>query len=216
MVSTPPSSPAASRGVCTFCGLGYTGRPNQCTRCGALLNDAAGDAKRIGQENRKHTHIRRALADVLFLVGLLLGGPMMTIGGDVRTGLFIVLAGGFASVLRRYTDWSAPGTVIVGSVGAAIVAASLVDSAQELEATLAHSEARGAFAEALASPERDIFVEARGPGLITIWFTVPGDLTGECGDYPPEEIRAHLGDLGFARIVVAQPNRSGGLCSFAP
>ena len=93
MVSPPLSSPTVSSGVCTFCGLGYMGRPNQCTRCGALLNDAAGDAKRIGKENRRHTHNRRALADLLFLVGLLLGGPMMTIGGDVRTGLFIVLAG---------------------------------------------------------------------------------------------------------------------------
>lgn len=216
MVPPPSSNTPAPGGVCTFCGLSYMGRPNQCTRCGALLNDAAGDAKRLGKEARQQTYTRRAMADLLFLVALLLGGPMMTIGGDVRTGLFIVLAGGFASVLRRYTDWSAPGTVVVGSVGAAIVAVSLVDSAQELEATMANSDARGAFAEALADPERDVFVEARGPGLIAIWFTVPADLSGECGHYPPEEVRTHLADLGFARIVVSGQNQSGGMCSFAP
>ena len=216
MVSPPPSSTPASGGVCTFCGLSYPGRPNQCTRCGALLNDAAGDAKRLGKEARRQTYTRRAMADLLFLVALLLGGPMMTIGGDVRTGLFIVLAGGFASVLRRYTDWSAPGTVVVGSVAAAIVAVTLVDSAEELEATMANSDARGAFSDALADPQRDVFVEARGPGLIAIWFTVPAELSGECGDYPPEEVRSHLADLGFARVVVSGQNQSGGMCSFAP
>lgn len=180
------------------------------------MNEAAGDAKRMGSEARRQVQKRRTLADLLFLAGLLLGGPMMTIGGDMRTGLFIVLAGGLASVLRRYTDWSAPGTVVVGSVGAAIIATALLEPAQDLEAILAHPEARGAFAEALASPEQDVFVEARGPGLIAIWFTIPGELSGECGDYPAEEVRTHLADLGFARVVVAQRNQSGGLCSFAP
>lgn len=181
-----------------------------------LLNDAAGDAKRMGSEARRDVRHRRALADLLFLVGLLLGGPMMTLGGDVRMGLFIVLAGGFASVLRRYTDWSAPGTVVVGSVAAAVVAATVMEPVQELEATMADADARGAFAEALASPERDIFVEARGPGLIALWFTVPAEVSLECGDFPPVEVRTHLADLGFARVVVARQNQSGGLCSFAP
>jgi hypothetical protein len=119
-------------------------------------------------------------------------------------------------VLRRYTDWSAPGTVVVGVVGAAIVAAVVVDPAHELEATLADSDARGAYAQALSDPQGDVFVEARGPGLIAVWFTIPGGLSRECGDYPSEDIRTHLSDLGFARVVVAEQNQSRGLCSFAP
>jgi hypothetical protein len=141
---------------------------------------------------------------------------MMTAGGDGQTGLFIVLAGGLASVLRRYTEWSAVSTVVAGSVAAAIGAALVMEPADAHEPTASEPEARGAYAEALSAPEEDLFVEARGPSLITIWFTVPPALAGECGAYPVPEVRAHLADLGFRRVVVTQRNRSGGLCSFAP
>lgn len=214
---THPVPPAgASGGVCTFCGLPYQGRPNQCPRCGTLLNDAALDAKRLGAEARRRTRTRRASADLLFLIGLLLGGPMMTLGGDVRTGLFIVLAGAFASVLRRYTELSVPTTLLVGSAGASIAAAVVMEPVTAVDDALADSGAREAYAQALTDPEHDVFVEARGPGAVAVWFTVPAGASEECGDYPPPEVREHLAQLGFARVVVGRRNQSGGLCSFAP
>jgi len=212
----PLSNTPALDGECTFCGLPFDGRPNRCTRCGALLNDAVKDPKRIESEGRHEIRSRRLQANILFLVGLVGGGPILTLSGELRTGLVIVLAGGFASVLRRYSNLSTLSTVLMGSLVAAIVAAVVLDSVEELEATLADSDARGGFAEALSSPEDDIFVEARGPGLITIWFTVPADLAGECGDFPPAEVREHLSDLGFARVVVPQQTEGAELCSFVP
>ena len=59
-------------------------------------------------------------------------------------------------------------------------------------------------------------MEARGPGLIALWFTVPAEMSQKCGDFPSVEVRTHLADLGFVRVVVARQNQSGGLCSFAP
>lgn len=141
---------------------------------------------------------------------------MMALGGEFRLGLFIVLAGGLASVLHRYSTLSPPGAVIVGGVGAAIVAAAVLEPVHEGDEDVGTAESREAFAGALAAPERDIFVETRGGGSIAIWFTVPPEVSEECGDYPTEEVRTHLRDLGFARVVVAEQNQSGGLCSFTP
>jgi hypothetical protein len=59
-------------------------------------------------------------------------------------------------------------------------------------------------------------VEARGPGLITLWYTIPKAMAGPCGAYPSKETRAHLTSLGFRRIVVREPNGNGGICSFVP
>jgi hypothetical protein len=210
----PPSDFAE---VCPFCGLGFLGNPNQCKRCGTLLGAAAGDMKRLVKAERRLVRSRKALADTLFLVGLLLGGPMMSIGGNVRIGLFVVLAGGIASLLRRYTDWSLPGTLVVGTSLALIGASWLVDAEPPSEEdTAALEAARGAYIEALAAADRDLIVESRGVGHVAVWFTLPDAVGLECGSYPEPEVRAHLGELGFFRIVVTQPNQGGGICSFRP
>ena len=142
---------------------------------------------------------------------------MMSLGGEIQLGLFIVLAGGFASVLRRYTDWSAPGTVLMGGMGAALVATLLFDPTEDaVEEVLASEASREAFVGALAAQEADILVESRGPGSVTVWFTVPDEISGECGAYPDREVRAHLATLGFLRIVVRDRSQTGGLCSFRP
>jgi hypothetical protein len=206
-----------SSGTCTFCGWGYVGRPNQCKRCGTLLNDPAEDVKRQGKAGRGAIKVHKALADTFFLIGLLLGGPMMTIGDNLRVGLFIVLAGGLASTLRRYTDLSTTVTVALGGLGATIAATTLVASAADSPEEPAVAEAaRAAYASALAEQDPDVFVDTRGLEHVAIWFTVPQDLLGECGEYPAPEVRAHLNDLGFRRVVVTMRNQSGGLCSFSP
>jgi hypothetical protein len=148
-------------------------------------------------------------------VGLLLGGPLISFAGELRVGAFVVLAGAAASVLRRYTDWSTPGTVVVGSLGALLVAA-LLSPPVPAEEQRGAEDARRAYAGALGAQDPDILVEPRGPSLVTIWFTLPREMTGACGDYPPAETRRHLADLGFVRVVVGERNASGGLCSFAP
>lgn len=142
---------------------------------------------------------------------------MMSLGGELQLGLFIVLAGGFASVLRRYTDWSAPGTVAVGVLGAAFVAIVLFDPAEDaVQEVLASEASRDAFVTALGAQQEDILVQSRGPGSVTVWFTVPEELSGECGEYPDQKVRAHLATLGFLRIVVQDRSQAGGLCSFRP
>jgi hypothetical protein len=211
------TSPTDAGGACPTCQLAYGGQPNQCRRCGTLLGEAANDLKRLGAAERRLIRSRKALADTIFLAGLLLGGPMISFGGNLLIGIFVVLAGGLASMLRRYTDWSLPGTLSVGVLGALLVAALLVDpAADSIEDGTATEEAREAFVHALGANDEDLFVETRGVGAVAVWFQVPGGVSRECGDYPPTEVRTHLRDLGFLRIVVAEPNQSGGLCSFAP
>ena len=208
---------AVAPGTCPFCGLPYAGSPNQCGRCGTLLGDAAEDLKRLGAAERKMVRSRKAFSDTLFLVGLLLGGPMVTLGGNFRLGSFIVLAGGAASVLRRYTRLSLQGTVTIASLVAALVATLVLEPAHHaVEETLATEDARRAYVAALDQQDADTFVEGRGTGVVAVWFTVPQGQVGECGEYPPAEIRAHLAELGFLRVVVADQNQVGGLCSFAP
>ncbi len=204
-------------GECPFCGLLYEGKPRRCHFCRMLINEGAEDVERLIRSERKLLHTRKALSDTLFLIGLLLGGPMIALGENLQLGLFIVLAGGFASILRRHSNWSTPGTVVIGSLGAMVAASILVDpSADVPEDTLAAEEARAAFASALDDQDLDVFVHTRGGGHIAIWFTAPLDLVGECGEYPVSRVREHLKDLGFRRVVVAGVNKSGGLCSFSP
>lgn len=215
-MSAPRSSPG-SPGVCPFCALAYAGNPNQCNRCGTLLGEAALDVQRVAAAERRLIRSRKAFSDTLFLVGLLLGGPIITLGDNVVVGGFIVLAGGVASVLRRYTDWSLPGTLVVGALGALAVAAWVIDPARDaVEETLATESARVAYVQALADPEHDLYVQARGAGHVAIWFSVSDAQAAECGEYPPAEVRRHLAELGFLRVVVEERNQSGGLCSFAP
>lgn len=182
-----------------------------------LLGAAAADLAHLGNAERKLLRSRKAASDTLFLIGLLLGGPLTTLSDHFRLGSLVILAGGAASVLRRYTSWSLPGVVVIGSLLAVVPAALVVEPAHRaVEQTRAGEDARVAFAEALDRPDDDVGVEPRGSGAVAIWFTVPQPQAGDCGTYPPAEVRAHLAELGFLRVVVAAPNQAGGLCSFVP
>ena len=108
---------------------------------------------------------------------------MMAVNTTFKIGLVIGLAGAISSVIRRYSNWSTQGTVIVGSVS-------------ELDP--------------------DVLVQSRGVGQVAVWFNVPDDFEGECGEYPAAAIGEHLAELGFLRVVVAARNQGGGLCSFSP
>jgi hypothetical protein len=142
---------------------------------------------------------------------------MMTFGGSLHTGALVVLAGGLASALRRYTEWSAPGTVVVGTLLAAVVASWIAEPHTVNVGGMQQTEdERAAYAQALADKDPDILVEPRGPELTALWLTLPTAMTGPCGAYPAPPIRGHLAQLGYRRIVVAEPNGAGGLCSFAP
>lgn len=203
--------------VCPFCSLAFARTPSECPRCGALVGEAALDLKRLGERERRLLRTRKAASDTLFLVGLLLGGPMMTLGGNFTLGSFIVLAGGAASVLRRLTAWSLPGCAAVGALLALLVAVVIVEPAHHaVEENMAMEESRHAYAEALDRLDEEVLVEGRGAGVVAIWFTLLENQGGECGTYPPAEIRTHLADLGFLRVVVAGRNQAGGLCSFRP
>jgi hypothetical protein len=160
---------------------------------------------------------RKAIADSFFLIGLLVGGPMISIGVAPQVGLYVVLAAGFVSVVHRHTEWSTPGTILIGCLGALVAATLQVDPASDVtEDTLAAEEARAAFAGALDLQHPDVLVYTRGSGHIAIWFSAPPEVAGDCGGYPDLRIREHLGDLGFRRVVVTVANQSGGLCSFKP
>ncbi len=181
-----------------------------------LINEGAADVERLIQSKRKLLHTRKAFSDTLFLIGLLLGGPAIAFGENLQLGLFLVLAAGFASLLSRYSDWSRPGTVLVGSLVAMIAASLLVDPAEALEDTIAAEEARAAYASALDDQDQDVFVHTCGGEHLVIWFTAPPDVAGECGEYPVSSVREHLKDLGFRRVVVTDVNERGGPCSFRP
>ena len=204
MTESPETSPGF--GDCGFCGFTYYGRPSQCRRCGNLLNEAAEDAKRRLDDRFKRISWQKARSDTLFLVGLLLGGPMMAVGSTFRIGIFVALAGAISSVIRRYSDWSMTGTVVVGSAFALIAATWFVDTPPTEEESLAVESARAAYVRALTDLYPDVFVETRGLGHVAVWFILPSELEGECGEYPTEPVREHLAGLGFLRVVVAARN----------
>ncbi len=204
-------------GICPFCARPYRGAPRRCPRCGELLPAAVDDIRRRGEAERRRLHARKTQADLLFLLGLVLGGPAITFWHHPVVGGCVVLAGGIASVLRRHTEWSTAGTVVVGGAAALAVAAWVFEPARDaVEETLATEAARAAYVEAMAARNPDIYMQARGPALVAVWFTVPETLAGDCGDYPDDRVRRHLAELGFLRVVVEGRNRAGGLCSFAP
>jgi len=141
----------------------------------------------------------------------------MTLGGETHLGLLLVLAGGIASALRRYTGWSTPGTVAVGILTATVVATVVVDAKPHAEEEgVVGEEVRAAYVQALHSQDLDVLVEARGLGSVTVWYHPPQFMAGECGSYPSPEIRTHLAELGFKRVVVVDRNEKGGMCSFRP
>lgn len=215
MIFEDPGAPAA--GACPFCGLPVPAAANQCPRCGTLLGEAAEDAKRLGARERALLRSRKATADTLFLVGLLLGGPMATLGGRFQLGSFAILGGGVASVLRRYTDWSLPGIMVIASLLAGVTATVVLEPAHHaLEVTVDTEDARRAYVAALDARDPDVHVEGRGAAVVAVWFTLPHSAAGSCGSYPSAEVRSHLAELGFLRVVVVDRNAAGGLCSFAP
>ena len=182
-----------------------------------MQEGAREEIREEGRGARRHLRFQRALSDLFFLIGLLLGGPMMTLGGEIRLGLILVLAGGIASVLRRYTEWSTPGTLGIGILTATVVATAAIDPPPEMEEDGAvGEESRLAYVQALGAQDLDVLVEPRGLGAVTIWFHLPQVMAGECGSYPSPEIRFHLAELGFKRVVVVDRNEMGGMCSFRP
>jgi len=212
--ATPMKPGAAS---CPFCGVELDGRPNRCRRCGTLLGDARDDLKREGARRRKVDRTRCVASDLAFLVGLLLGGPLMTLGGEFELGLFVVLAGGFASLLRRYAAASTGGAGLIGTLLAVGVARFVVlPAVEEAEESDTGVDARTAFLQGLDERSPDLRVQSRGPGSLTAWFEGAEASGMACGEYPPEELRAHLGELGFQRVVVPGARTEVGVCSFPP
>jgi len=219
-LATPAHLPTMTmplRAACPFCALRLEGSPNQCPRCGTLLGEEEEDLKRFGERERKLLRTRKALSDTLFLAGLLLGGPLITVGDHFRLGSFVVLAASAAALLRRRTSWSLPGVVAIGSLTALVLAALVLEPAHHaIEESRAGEEVRRAYVAALDQADDDVSVEERGVGALVVWFIVPEGQAGECGDYPPAEVRAHLAGLGFLRVVVMGRNQAGGLCSLVP
>ncbi len=214
MTERPTEDPGF--GTCEFCGFTFYGRPNLCRQCGTLLYEAAEDALRNVDDRFRRIWWQKARSDILFLVGLLVGGPMMAIDSTFRIGLFVALAGGLSSVIRRYSNFSTVGTLVVGSALSLIVATLFVDAPVTEEESLAAESARAAYVQALSDLDPDVRVETRGAGHVAVWFNVPDEFEGECGEYPAEPVREHLAGLGFLRVVVAVRNQGGGLCSFRP
>ncbi len=192
------------------------GAPTRCSRCGTIQERAVKEIREKGKKARTHLRYQRALSDLYFLIGLLLGGPMITIGGQLRLGLFLVLIGGMASVLRRYTEWSNVGSVVISILLAGVVATAVVEPEDGEEDEGAEEEARVAFVRGLSEGNPDLIAEARGPGAVAVWFHLSQQDAGECGSYPGPETRDHLAELGFLRVVVAAQNQTGGMCSYRP
>ena len=203
-------------GKCGFCGFTYYGCPNLCRQCGNLLHEAATDAQRLVDDRFRRIWRQKARSDTLFLLGLLVGGPLMAVGSTFRIGLFVTLAGGLSSVIRRYSNFSTAGTLVLGATIALIAATLFVETPETEEETLAAESARAAYVQALSDRDPDVFIETRGSGHVAVWFDVPDEFEGECGEYPAQVIRDHLSGLGFLRVVVATVNQSGGICSFRP
>jgi hypothetical protein len=214
MTARPKNDPGF--GTCGFRAFTYYGRPNLCAQCGTLLHEPAEEARRDVDDRFRRIWWEKARSDSLFLFGLLAGGPLMAIGSTFRIGLFIALAGALSSVVRRYSNFSTAGTLVVGSVLSLIAATLFVDTPVTEEEALAAELARAAYVQGLSDLDPDVLVETRGIGHVAVWFNVPPEFEGECGEYPSESVREHLAGLGFLRVVVAVRNQGGGLCSFRP
>jgi hypothetical protein len=78
---------------------------------------------------------------------------MMAVNTTFKIGLVIGLAGAIFPVIRRYSNWSTPGTVIVGSVFALIAAIWFVETPLTEEEVLAAELAHGADGQALSDLE---------------------------------------------------------------
>ncbi len=206
-----------SRRPCSYCGERVPPAVAACPACGAPREDG-GDSD-LGRPQRSEGARRKSRADLLFLVGLLVGGPVMTLGDRFQTGLFLVLAGGFSAVLRRYSRLSLTASVLIGGLGAGLVAAVAADSPTPSDVPALAVAALAAYVTelnigAVANGGR---VETRGSGLEGVWFLLPDwEDPGECGSVPDADTREHLASLGVQNIVVAGGIEAGGICSFEP
>jgi hypothetical protein len=115
-----PSEPA-SRQFCPTCGGPVPVGSDVCPRCGMPGASARGGPDSADTRTRSEAARRKTNADLLFLAGLVLGGPLMTFGGRFHLGLSLVLAGAFASVLRRYTGMSLGSSLMLGAAAAVAV-----------------------------------------------------------------------------------------------
>ena len=76
------------------------------------------------------------------------------------------------------------GAGIVGSAFALIAAIWFVETPVTEEEALAADLGRGAYVQALSELDPDVLVQSRGVGQVAVWFNVPDDVEGECGEYP--------------------------------
>lgn len=185
------------------------------------MSEAVEAVRQEGDRRRRAGTRKKGTADLMFLAGLLLGGPLLSFGVRPGMGLFLILGGGFASVLRRYTVWSTAGTLAVGALSAAVVGAMVLEpdsGGREAGDEAPGPEAREAFVSSLGQrwSDRGIRVEGRGAGTVVVWFRIPTADRRECGSFPPSEVREHLRGLGVRRVVVAARRSDRGLCTFAP
>lgn len=182
-------------------------------------DDPLPDLKRVAFDERRRIASRRNTADLLFLAGLVTGGPLLSLGGRARLGLFVLLVGASASALYRFARSSLPAALLIGGLGSAAVAVAVTDSPSgAAEDAHVGEAARSAYVTAL-QPDLDAeggLVEARGPGQITVWFQLPAVGEAGCGAYPDPAVRRHLAELGFVRVVVATRIEGAGICSFKP
>lgn len=186
-----------------------------CGECGAAVRASADDLRAFADAERRRDRRRKAVADLFFLAGLLAGGPLLS-AGRVQPGLFLVLGGGLASVMRRYLGVSTLGSALMGFLTSAVIAAVVLEPGQP--GTEGSEGERRAYAADLAAryEARSVAVEPRGPGLTVIWFQVPAtDLEG-CGGVPLPPERDRLAALGFVRVVVAARTEEGRICTFRP
>lgn len=222
MTFASPEAAAAQGGrECPRCGAELGLRLVKCSRCGHRAPEAVEAIRQEGSRRSRSLAKRKKTADLFFLAGLLLGGPLLSFDIRAGTGLFLILGGGVASVLRRYTSWSTAGTLVVGALSAAVVAVAVSDpgaGADQGEGAGPDPAAREAFVARLGERwlDRGVHVESRGATGTVIWFRIPTAEQEECGSFPPAEVREHLRGLGVRRVVVAARRGDRGFCTFAP
>lgn len=204
--------------TCVVCGAMVESGAWTCGECSAAVRASAEDLRAFADAERSRDRRRKAMADLFFLAGLLGGGPLLSTG-RMQPGLFLVLGGGLASVVRRYVGLSTLGSALIGFLTSAVIAAVVIEPGQPgTQESGAREGERRAYATELAAryEVRSVAVEPRGPGLITIWFHVPAtDLEG-CGAVPLPPERDRLAALGFVRVVVVARTEEGRICTFRP
>ena len=178
------------------------------------------DLGTIRQERQREIHRSKNAADLIFLSGLLAGGPLASFDIQFTLGLVLMLGGGVASVLIRYASFSAAGALLTGILGALTLVSAVFDPSDPGDEADNDTRevSRSAYVRELARQyeSEGIVVEARGSSAVTVWFYPPAVLDTPCGTFPDEATRQHLAELGFLRVVVNIRSEGQGLCSFHP